>query len=100
MGSMHPAYELPHFTSSRSTPSTLDADLVAIPIYESGGGVTDALDEATGGELRAAIARGEFRGKLGEIWTTPVSGWRSRRVTFVGAGRAPIDSERARRVGA
>jgi leucyl aminopeptidase len=98
---MLPAYETPQFTTSRSKPADLHADLVATPVFEGGDEATDAIDRTTAGALRDAFDRGEFSGKLCEIWSTQSSGWRSKSLLLVGAGKPEeFEAERARRVGA
>ena len=98
---MQPAYEVPEFSASRSKPSDIDADLLAIPVFQDEPSSADAIDVATGGELRAAFDRTEFTGKTCESFTTTASGWRTPRLLMVGAGkRSDWSAEIARRVGA
>jgi leucyl aminopeptidase len=98
---MLPAYETPQFTTSRSKPADLHAELVAIAVFQDGHEATDAINQTTAGALREAFDRGEFAGKLCETWSTPASGWRSKSLLLVGAGKQQeFDAERARRIGA
>lgn len=71
--------------------SAADVDVLVLPWFEGEPVSTwPGLDEATGGEIAAALARGEFSGKLYEQFLTPLSGggWTARRVLLVGAGPA------------
>jgi leucyl aminopeptidase len=98
---MLPAYETPQFTTSRSKPADLHADLVAVPVFQDVRDATDAINQTTAGMLRDAFDRGEFSGKLCEIWTAHTSGWRTKPLLLVGVGKQQeFDAERARRIGA
>ena len=101
---MQPAYEIPEFTTSRAHLSEIEADLVAVPVPQGDPSSVQWLDEATGGELKAAFERGEFTGKPVELWQSLSSSngsSRRRRVLAVGAGPiAELNVERARRIGA
>src|SRR5688572_15125315 len=97
---MHPAYEIPQFITSRSDASTIDADLVAIPVFQGAREQFEWLNQSTNRELSAAFDRAEFSGKSCEVWTGQGSGWRSSRVLAVGVGpQSELGAERARRVG-
>jgi leucyl aminopeptidase len=83
---------------------TVDADVVAIPVFEH-----DRPDElagadvATGGAITRAFSSREFTGKAYELFLTSVvgGGWRARRLALVGAGtRETADLDRLRRVAA
>ena len=64
---MQPAYEIPQFTTTApALASDLEADLVAVPSLQDQRPAPAWLDQATGGELAAAIERGEFTGKPSE----------------------------------
>jgi len=100
---MQPAYELPQVSTTRSRAPEIDADVVAVPIAQDQ--LTEAawLDQASGGELTAAVSRGAFAGKPCQLLPASISDnqWRSRRVLAIGAGPSgELGSERARRVGA
>jgi leucyl aminopeptidase len=98
---MQPAYEIPQFSATADTLADVGADLVAIPVYQDEPAVIASANTASGGEVDAAFARGEFTGKLCEHMTLLADGWRTRRVLLVGAGkRGELNAERARRVGA
>jgi leucyl aminopeptidase len=97
---MQPAYEIPEFTSSRSDPSDLDADVVVIPVFQDGSSQGDAWDAACGGDILAAYQRGEFSAKPCEQLSAHPAGWRARRLLLVGVGaRAAFSNEQARRAG-
>jgi leucyl aminopeptidase len=97
---MQPAYEIPEFTTSRSKPSELDADVVVIPVFQDDPSDRDAWDAACGGDILASYQRGEFSAKPGEQLSAQPAGWRARRVLLVGVGpRATCSAERARRAG-
>jgi len=79
----------------------VDADLLILPFFDS-----DSLDDVPGleagsnGYIRQAIETKELQGRLFEFFTTPLSGWKARRVALVGAGkRADFDIERLRKDG-
>src|SRR4051812_10297887 len=88
---------------STEAPAEVDTDLLIVPAFD-GEAVADtlpAIDQATGGEVTRATASGEMKGRLYEIFVTPVSGsgWKARRVAVVGAGKAgDFTSERLRKV--
>jgi leucyl aminopeptidase len=86
--------------------SAVHADLLVVPWFEDdsltapggtdGPGGTDeagamraVLDRATGGELHRALTSKEFEGKAFDLFVTPAvdSGWRAKRIAFIGAGR-------------
>jgi leucyl aminopeptidase len=99
---MQPAYELPQVSTTRSRAFEIDADVVAVPIPQDQIKEADWLDQASGGELKAAVARGAFAGKPCQLITTSIidSQWRSRQVLAIGAGPSQeLGSERARRIG-
>ena len=98
---MQPAYEIPQFATSRSTFSDLDADLVAIPVYEDQRDDYEAVDVVVAGDLKAAFDRGEFTGKTCELLATQSTTGHRQRLLLVGAGRrSDLNAERARRIGA
>ncbi len=98
---MHPAYEIPEFTTSASKPSEIDADLVIVPVFENDSTDRDVWDAACGGDILASYERGEFSAKPCEQLSARPSGWRSARLLLVGLGtRDAFSSERARRAGA
>ena len=98
---MQPAYEIPQFITSRAHVSEIEADLIAIPVPQHEIGGMSWLNDATGGELAAAVQRAEFSGKPLELWPATANGsWRSTRILGVGAGpAADLTVERARRIG-
>lgn len=97
---MHPAYEVPQFTSSAAPANTLDADLIVIPIAQDDRAAASAFDKAGGGEVSGAFERAEFIGKSCEVFVTRCSsGWKTTSVILVGVGpRADLGVERVRRM--
>jgi len=81
-------------------PRTIDTDLMAVPVFE-GELPPDKWSEATGGEIARATRTKEFRGKLYELFITPLTD-RSHpapRLALIGAGpRADFSSDRARKI--
>lgn len=97
---MPPAFEIPEFTTSRSGPADIDADVVAVPVFQDEPFEQAAWDEACGGDILASYARGEFNAKPCELLSIRPREWRSPRLLLVGAGpRAGFGAERARRIG-
>lgn len=101
---MHAAYEVPRISVSGASLASTDVDLIIIPIAQDQAAATAGrLDAPIGDDLRAAIERGEFRGKPNEVYvaSAPATGWRAARVVFVGGGpRADISVEHFRRMAA
>ncbi|HEX9368552.1 MAG TPA: leucyl aminopeptidase [Vicinamibacterales bacterium] len=85
--------------------SRVDTDLLVVPAFE-GEAVAETLplvDGAAHGEVARATASGEIKGRLYELFVTPVSGdgWLAARVAIAGAGRAAdFTTERLRRLAA
>jgi leucyl aminopeptidase len=94
----------PVIALSAASPSDVDTDLLAVPVFDGDDTAADlrALDDATGGALMRAQESRELQGRLYEMLVTPViTGWRAGRVAFVGAGtRKEFNTERLRRVAA
>src|SRR5215472_7361528 len=85
------------------SPVLIDTDLLIVPVFEAEpvAEAIPAVDAATGGEARRAVAAGEFKGRPGEFFVTPArqSGWKAARVGLAGAGkRDDFDLERLRKV--
>lgn len=98
---MQPAYEIPEFSASRSKPSDIEADLLAIPVFQDDQSTIPALDPVTHAEIATAFERGEFTGKACELLSLTPANWRTRRLLLVGAGpRGEFGAESARRIGA
>ena len=93
------------FAASTAPARDAAVDLLFVPVFQDDA-LDDlpGLDEATGGEVARARASGEFRGRLYDVFVTPVvgaGGWRARRIALVGAGEpADADAERLRRLAA
>lgn len=80
-----------------TSPADLETDLLVVPVFE-GDELTDFaltdLDAASGGEVRRAMTRAEFRPKPNELFLTPLpgTGWKAERVALVGVGRGGEES--------
>jgi leucyl aminopeptidase len=99
---MRSAYLVPRITTSSGTLPSIHTDLLIVPLSDGNSGpALDLIDRASGGDLRAAIARGEFHTKVGEHLQLRVhaADWATQHLLIVGAGR-PDDVESARRMGA
>jgi leucyl aminopeptidase len=82
-------------------PSEIKADLLFVPAFEgeSLSGAVPGLDDGTGGALRRAGESGEFRGRMFELYLTPLTGWGATRVALIGAGKAAeFNTERLRKL--
>jgi leucyl aminopeptidase len=92
-------------------PLAMDTDALVVPVVEDRGRlpeVTAAIDRALGGAIRARLAAGDLKGKLGEVAVVAVSEGKrggaraaaapARRVVAAGLGKpAGLDAERIRR---
>ena len=82
-------------------PADIETDLLFVPVFEGErpSAAAEGMDEATRGEADGAAARGEFRGRLYELFLTPAEGWRAPRVALIGAGKEPdFNTERLRKL--
>src|SRR5688572_3495371 len=98
---MHTVHKTPRVTVSQRATGDLEADVLAIPVFEDDPFADEpGLDAAAGGDVSAAYARKEFRGKLYEVFQTHAGvPWKTPRVLLVGAGkRQDCTSERIRRI--
>ena len=85
---MHTAHRTPIVGLTGRSSRDIETDLVVIPVFEDDDLSDESeLDAASGGEIGRARSRGEFKGKPFDLFMTPVSGWKSPRVTLIGAGR-------------
>jgi leucyl aminopeptidase len=95
---------IPAIALSSAPPGEIEADLIAVPVFEGDLDETDlrAFDAASGGVLMRARESRELQGKLYEVIVTPAGNdWRASRIAFIGAGkRSEFDTERLRRVAA
>jgi leucyl aminopeptidase len=96
------AFEVPRLQVVSQAASSVDADLVIVPVAEDQTApAVAAFDEAVGLALSNALERGEFTPRPCETFTATVSatGWRAPRALFVGGGpRAQLGPERFRRM--
>ncbi len=100
---MPTVHRTPSVTLTAEPARALEADLLIVPVFENDDLADETgLDDATGGEFGRALARGEFRGKTFEILVlATTSGWATRRVALIGAGRrADVASDLLRRIAA
>ena len=71
---------LPVIALSAASPSDVDTDLLAVPVFDGDDTAADlrALDDATGGALMRAQESRELQGRLYQMLVTPViTGWRA-----------------------
>jgi leucyl aminopeptidase len=96
---MPTAHRTPTIGVTRRMPFDTDADLVIGPVFEDDRpAALPVLHEATGGEVERAWQRGEFTGKLFDIFVTPL-GTGGKRAILIGAGlRKDITTDRVRRM--
>jgi leucyl aminopeptidase len=84
---MHTVHRTPSVALTTRAARDIDTDLLVIPVFED-----DTLDDlgdldaASGGEVSRARARGEFKAKAYEVFSTPVASWKAARVMLIGAG--------------
>ncbi len=84
---MHTVHRTPSIALTTRAARDIDTDLLVIPVFED-----DTLDDlgdldaASSGEVNRARARGEFKGKAYEVFSTPVASWKAARVMLIGAG--------------
>src|SRR5688572_818193 len=99
---MHTVHKTPAIALTARASRDLDTDLLVIPVFEDDDLADEAgLDEATGGDIAAARARGEFRGKPYDVFVTPLRGWKASRVALIGVGpRKDFSSDKLRRASA
>ncbi|MEQ1574827.1 MAG: leucyl aminopeptidase [Vicinamibacterales bacterium] len=99
---MPTVHRTPSVTLTAAPTRALDAELLVIPVFENDDLADEAgLDDATGGEFGRALARGAFTGKAFELLAVAASGWTTRRLALVGAGRqAEVTSDLLRRIAA
>ena len=84
---MHTAYRTPAVALTSRSSRDIASDLLVIPVFEDDD-LSDEpeLDSASGGDIAGARTRGEFKGKLYDLFLTPVRGWNTPRVALIGAG--------------
>jgi leucyl aminopeptidase len=84
-------------------PAKVDTDLLVVPIFEAENPAEalPVIDKATRGEAGRAMASGEIKGRLYELFITPAADGecRARRIAIAGAGKAgEFDLERLRKL--
>jgi leucyl aminopeptidase len=99
---MPESYKLPTVSLSSGPATTVDVDLLVLPVFEDDDLADEpGLDAATGGEISRARERGELRGRPYEVLATTSSGggYKTGRLALVGAGtRSTFTTERLRRI--
>ena len=94
----------PKYQAESVEAAKVAADVLFIPVFGDADGLADLawLRDATGGEVARAQARGEFAGRLYEVFHAPAgTGCAAKRIAIVGAGEAAdASAERLRRLGA
>jgi leucyl aminopeptidase len=76
-------------TLRTAAPPTIETELLIVPWFETEDLTTfPGLDDATAGETSRALASGEFKAHLHDVFVTPVRStrWRARRIMLAGAG--------------
>src|SRR4051812_9701642 len=96
---MPTAHRTPTIGVTRRMPFDTDADLVIGAVFEDDRPLElRVLHDATGGEVDRAWQRGEFTGKLFDIFVVPL-GTTGKRAILIGAGlRKDLTSDRVRRM--
>ncbi len=92
--------DFPVISVTTVNPSSVQTDLLVVPVFE-GDTFPDlaGLHEAAGRIIEQVTAAGEFKGKLFDLFITPLNGWGAPRVALIGAGaKAAFTPERLRRV--
>jgi leucyl aminopeptidase len=93
------AHQTPAIALTTRSSRDIEADLLIFPVFEDDTLADEAdLDGASGGEVAAARARGELKGKAFDLFFTSVRGWKASRVALVGVGsRKDFSPDRLRR---
>ncbi|HXH25216.1 MAG TPA: leucyl aminopeptidase, partial [Vicinamibacterales bacterium] len=99
---MYNAYTTPAVALTARPAATIETDLLIVPIFEDDDLADEpGLDDASGGEVGRARARGEFKGRLYEslVVTLVAGGWKAPRAVLVGVGKQKeFAADRLRRV--
>ena len=92
-------HRTPGIALTEHASSDIEADLLVFPVFEDDTLADEVgLDSASGGEIAAALARGEITGKVSDLFITAIRGWKARRVALVGVGpREDVTPDRLRR---
>ena len=84
---MPTVHRTPVIALTTNASNDIEADLLVFPVFEDDTLADEAdLDAASGGEIKAARARGEITGKAFDLFFTTVHGWKTSRVALVGVG--------------
>jgi leucyl aminopeptidase len=86
-------------TLTTRPPQDLEVDLLVVPVFEDDDLADQpGLDAASGGDIGRSRARGEFKGKLWDLYFTSLREWKAGRVVLVGIGaRKDFSADRLRR---
>ena len=97
---MHIVHRTPTVSVTTTAAKDIAAELLVIPIFEEDplDDVPD-LDRASRGEVSRTRSRGEFHGRLFELFSAVAEGWKAERIILIGAGpRAACKTEQLRRI--
>ena len=97
---MHTVHRTPTVGLTSRSSRDIQTDLLVIPVFEDDDLADEPdLDSASGGDIAQARGRGEFKGKLFDLFITPVRGWKAPRVALIGAGaRKDCSADTLRRI--
>jgi leucyl aminopeptidase len=99
---MQTVHRPPAITLTTQPSAELHADLLVIPVFSDDDLADEAgLDQASGGEITRARARGELTGKLYEVVAAPTAStsWKTPRAVLIGAGqRKDLTRDHLRRI--
>ena len=97
---MHTVHRTPTVGLTTRSSRDIQTDLLVIPVFEDDDLADESeLDGASGGDIAKARTRGEFKGKLFDLFITPVRGWKAPRVALIGAGpRKDCSTDTLRRI--
>ena len=97
---MHTVHRTPTVGLTTRSSRDIQTDLLVIPVFEEDDLADESeLDAASGGDIGQARTRGEFKGKLFDLFITPVRGWKAPRVALIGAGaRKDCSTDTLRRI--
>ncbi len=97
---MHTVHSTPTVGLTTRSSRDIETDLLVIPVFEDDDLADESeLEAASGGDIALARGRGEFKGKLFDLFITPVRGWKAPRVMLIGAGsRKDCSTDSVRRI--
>src|SRR5688572_3167090 len=97
---MHTVHRTPAVALTSRSSRDIQTDLLVIPVFEDDDLSDESeLDSASSGDIAQARGRGEFKGKLYDLFITPLRGWKTPRVALIGAGaRKDCSTDTLRRI--